>query len=347
MADIKENQIINQMKNGNLENLYYFYGADTLSAENLIQRIINNLLSPEEQTMNLKKFNGDELDMDAILDSFGAFPFLAQHLVIYINGLNVDKVAKAQMDIIRKQITNIAPTTTVLINASGEQYYKSRTKLTDKNERFKAAVGKVGLTCEFRFKTAYEIARIICSERINIAPKTAEYLAGYCLCDLLVIKSELEKLKAYTMGREITVNDINLVCIPRQEADVFSLMDNLLCKKASVFFHSLNILKNSGQESISLVSAMAMTATDIYKVKLGRDYRRTVRDIIEDFKYPPNREFVVQRIYNSCQRYPMPLIKNVVHKIGELDCLLKSVSATEQERFARIEEFACTILNTI
>ena len=75
----------------------------------MIQRIINNLLSPEEQTMNLKKFNGDELDMDAILDSFGAFPFLAQHLVIYINGLNVDKVAKAQMDIIRKQITKAEP----------------------------------------------------------------------------------------------------------------------------------------------------------------------------------------------------------------------------------------------
>lgn len=347
MAEIKENQIISQLKNGSLENLYYFYGTDTLSAENIIQKIISSLLSPEEQTMNLKKFSGDELDIDALLDSFGAFPFLAEHLVIYINGLNVEKIAKAQMDIIRKQITNIAPTTTVLINASGEQYYKSRTKLTDKNERFKTAVGKVGLTCEFRFKTAYEISRIICSERINISPKTAEYLADYCLCDLMTVKSELEKLKAYTMGREITKKDIHLVCIPRQEADVFSLMDNLLCKKAKVFFNSLNILKNSGQESISLVSAMAMTATDIYKVRLGRDSRRTVKNIAEDFKYPPNREFVVQKIYNSCQRYPMPLIKNVVHKIGELDCLLKSVSATEEERFARIEEFACTIMNTI
>lgn len=86
-------------------------------------------------------------------------------------------------------------------------------------------------------------------------------LANLVQGDTLTIANELDKLALYSMGREVTVAEVNRVCAGDRETTRFVLMDALMDGKLDVALISLKRLIDGGEN----IQGLLATITDSYR----------------------------------------------------------------------------------
>ena len=246
MALLTASALGKTIRENDIDSLYYFYGHDTAALESFTKRLVNKLCPADAQVMNFHKLDGKNLDFPMLTDACEALPFMAERVVVTINDLNIDAVTKDDLDDLKKILDSLGETTTVIIYATGVDLFKNKKYLTDKNKRFADFCEKHGTVCNFEYKRASDLGKSISTylakSGCTITKSNAEYLANLCLCDTAFISKELEKLSAYAEGREVTREDINLLCIRRIESDGYSLAINILRGNAAMVFTRLREL---------------------------------------------------------------------------------------------------------
>ncbi|MDE2669410.1 MAG: hypothetical protein OXI51_07110 [Chloroflexota bacterium] len=101
----------------------------------------------------------------------------------------------------------------------------------------------------------------------------------------LELARELEKLALYTMGRQATVDDIDVLCGGERETTVWQLVDGVLDGETAQALQALRFLLSRGESVNSLLS------------QLGAAYRplSTVLDLLEDGKGPDDIGKAIRR----------------------------------------------------
>lgn len=333
-----------RIRNEDYDNLYYFYGHDVGALESYVKKLVNKLVPKNEQVMNLHKFDGKKLDIAEFANSCEALPMFSQRVCIMINDLNMDSVPKSDGDDIRKILSNLPDTTTVVIYATGVDLYKNKRSLTDKNKRFCDFCGKHGSSCEFAYKRASELSKSIMASvkrsDCEITKYDAEYLANLCLCDSAYINQELNKLTSYAAGRTITREDIDSLCVRRVESDGYSLAVNILKGNAKMVFTRLRELADQNYEAFEILSIISFSMTDIYRAKLARASGKMSEDVSADFKYPRNREFAVKNAFSECANISAERIRKTVEILADTDLALKTRSSGNAGDMLTLEQCA-------
>lgn len=330
------------------ENLYLFYGRDTGALEPFAKKLAAKLCPPEAQMMNLHIFDAQELDMEALADAVQVLPMFAERVVVTLNGLNMENMLKNQADLLRGIVADIPETTVMIISAGGEELYKNRRSLTDKNRRFADLCAKHGAVCEFAYKSpadsAKAIAAAVSRAGAAISKRDAEYLAQLCLCETAHINMEIEKLAAYAAGREITRADIDALCVRKIESDGYALALNILRSNALFVFKRLDELKAQNYEPTQVLSIINLSLADIYRAKLARAAGMGWEQCARDFKYPKNREFAIKNAFSECANIALERIRRVQTLLSECDYRLKSVSMNAEMSALAVEQFAASAM---
>ncbi len=342
------NECAADIKAQKYERLYFFYGRDTGALEPFAKKLAVRLCPPENQVMNLHTFDAQNMDMEILADSVQVLPMFADRVVVTISGLNMDSLNKNQGDILRKIISDIPETTTVIISAGGEDLYRNRKSLTDKNKRFTDLCAKHGTVCEFAYKSSGEAAKTA-AETIKrkgsfISPKNAEYLVQLCLCETAHINSEIEKLCAYADGNEITKEDINALCVRKIESDGYTLALNILRCNSFFVFRRLDELKAQNYEPAQILSIINLSLSDIYRARLCRSQGKTWQQCAADFKYPKNREFAVKNAFSECGNISVERIRRAVTLLADTDLRMKTTSMNAEAQTLAVEQFAAAAM---
>jgi DNA polymerase III subunit delta len=87
----------------------------------------------------------------------------------------------------------------------------------------------------------------------------ADYLAKTYQSNTLAIANELDKLALYTMGREVTVDDVDLLCGGEREERIFAFVDAAMDGKVAEAMRVLDYLVNRANESYQGVLALLLT----------------------------------------------------------------------------------------
>lgn len=342
MALINSTDLGKRIRNEDYDNLYYFYGHDVGALELYVKKMINKLVPKSDQVMNLHKFDGKKLDISEFVNSCEALPMFTQRVCVVVNDLNMDSVPKSDGDDIRKALSDLPETTVVVIYATGVDLYKTKKALTDKNKRFADFCAKHGSVCEFTYKKAYELSKNIMANvsksGCTILKNDAEYLADLCLCDSAFISQELSKLTSYANGRQITREDIDLLCIRRIESDGYSLALNILKSNAKMVFTRLQELAQQNYEAFEILGIISFSMSDLYRAKLARASGKLVADIITDFNYPRNREFAVKNAYSECSNISVERIREVIDILAKTDLKLKTRSSGTTSDMLTLEQ---------
>lgn len=348
MPFIEPSECAKKIRAGNYERLYLFYGRDTGALDPFAKKLAYKLCPKDARIMNLHSFDAQELDLEALADSVQVLPMFAERVVVQLSGLNMDKLSKSQGDILRNIIADIPDTTTIIINAGGEEQYRNKRSLTDKNKRFADNCAKRGAVVEFAYKSVPETGRFIAAhlqrEGCSINRQNAEYLAQMCLCETSHIMMEIAKLASYAPGKEITRQDIDLLCIRKVESDGFSLALNILNSNAYLVFKLLDELKAQNYASTQIAAIIGMSLTDIYRARLCRSEGKSWQDCAADFGYPKNREFAIKNAFSSCSNISIEKIRKTTVMLAELELRLKTVNMNEQAKFLEVEEFAAAAM---
>lgn len=342
MGSTNVTNIGKDIKNNKPASLYYFYGHDVAAVENFANKLINKLCPQDASFMNFHKFVGKELDIAAFADSCEALPMFAERVVVAINDLRVEDLSKDDLADLKKLLSDLPETTTVIIYATGVDLYKNKRSLTDKNKSFCDFCAKHGDVCEFGYKSTGELGKSITSalskSGCTIGRREAEYLAEICLCDSANIKQEINKLSAYAQGREVTMQDIDTLCVKHIESDGYELAVNILNNNAKFVFNRVSELEQQNYDAFEIVSIIGFSMTDIYRAKLARTDGLDYRNAAEDFNYPKNREFAVKKAFQICGNISLAKIKAVMRILSDTDLALKTRSLDKKGAMLMLEQ---------
>jgi len=342
MALTNVTAITKNIKNGEAAGLYYFYGHDVAALESFTKSLIAKLCPPDASFMNFHKFEGKNFDIAAFADACETLPMFAQRVVVAINDLKMEDVSKADGDDLRRILSDLPETTTVIIYATGVDLYRNKRSLTDKNKRFCDFCAKHGDVCEFSYKKPSELGKMISAELgksgCRIGRQDAEYIAEICLCDTADIKHEVEKLSAYAAGREITREDIDALCVKHIESDGYDLAVNILSNNARFVFSRIGELAAQNYDAYEIVGIIGFSLTDIYRARLARSDGLSYQDVAADFKYPKNREFAVKKAYSSCGNISVRQIRGTLEILSKLDYRLKTGISGKDSAMLALEQ---------
>ena len=207
--------ILEDIKNHNFEHVYLFYGE-----EGYLKKQYRDTLSaawlPEDDTMNRTVFRGKGVSPGEIIDLGETLPFLSQNRVIILEETGF---FKGQCEKLPEYIAQL-PDYLYLLFVEEE---------LDKRSRMYKAVKNAGRIVEFARQNESTLMRWVLGslkkEGRKITKQDMELFLSCTGNDMYQIENELEKLIAYTAGREvISTADIEAVCSVQVANHIFDMV---------------------------------------------------------------------------------------------------------------------------
>ena len=306
--------------------VYLLYGKERFLLEQALDSLIAQIVPPAARAWAFQKFDGAALDAAALKISCDALPMLAERKCVLLTDPNLEKMAKADFDVIRELIDNPNPTTVLILSFTGLD-------LNPKTARTKgllSAIAKVGAVVEFAAKTQSELARIVRTQAeksgVTISQANIVYLISRCGDGLEVLLKELSKLLSYRTEGEITRQDIDLLTVQSLEASAFDLSRAMLRNDFNRAFSLLQELFAMRVEPLAILGALNTSFVDLYRAKTALLAEKKERDLVELFGYR-GREFRVRNALRDAPRYSIKVLRGCVLALAEADEQIKATRA--------------------
>ena len=207
--------ILEDIKNNIFHRVYLLYGSETYLRSQYRDRLVRALI-PDGDTMNFSRFEGKNTDPGEVISLADTMPFFAEHRVILLEETGF---FKNKTDRMTDYLENL-PDYLVLIFCETE---------IDKRGRAFKTLQKAGLAADFSEQKEEILVRwvlgILKKEGKKITRQDMEHFLSMTGTDMHTIRRELDKLLAYTLGREaVTRADMDAVCVEQLSDRVFDMV---------------------------------------------------------------------------------------------------------------------------
>ena len=330
MAYLNIKELDAELKKGSLRRIYYIFGGDKAGVETATRKVVKAAVGDSEE-FALTKLDGKRFDLSQLEELIGQFNMMSEYNCILINDYNCEKPredmrGKKAEDINKTlfaALKNIPDQTVVIFNVTGfdiemQWDYKAKRnviKSKDKNKKLADFADKNGAVCEMPVKTAQELSRIITNKAAArggaISLNNARELAEFCLCDELVINSELDKLLAYAAGREISAEMINELVSRRSDMTVYNLAKAVASFDAKAAFEAIDEMNITKDNRTLVFHAIFSAFTDMYRAACARKSGISPEKAAEDFGYF-GKAFVMKNAFASSSKMSVEMLRRCI-----------------------------------
>lgn len=252
-------QLLQDLKQGTYKNIYLLCGEEAY-LRNQYKKRLKDALVTEGDTMNYSYYEGKDINPRAVIDMAETLPFFADRRVILIENSGF---LKNKCEELADYMSGISETTCIIF---------AETEI-DKRGRLYKEVKKHGRVVEFGVQKEDTLMKwilgILKKEGKNITRETLQAFLTKTGSDMQIIKNELEKLIAYTDGREvITTEDVEQVCITQTTNKIFDMINAVAegkQKRALELYEDLLALKEPPMRILFLI---ARQFNQLYQLKL-------------------------------------------------------------------------------
>ena len=247
------------LKQENFKNVYLLCGEEAY-LRNQYKKKLRDALATDGDTMNYSYYEGKDINPRAVIDMAETLPFFADRRVLMIENSGFFKNKCEEL----ADYMSVIPESTNFIFVETE---------VDKRSRFYKEVKKVGRVVEFGTQKEDTLVKWILGmlkkENKNITRDTLQMFLTKTGSDMQMIKNELDKLAAYTEGRDvITAEDVEEVCVTQTTNRIFDMVNAIAegnQKKALELYEDLLSLKEPPMRILFLI---ARQFNQLYQVKL-------------------------------------------------------------------------------
>lgn len=252
-------QLLQDLKQETYKNVYLLCGEEAY-LRNQYKKRLRDALVTDGDTMNYSYYEGKDINPRAVIDMAETLPFFTDRRVLMVENSGF---FKNKCDELADYVASI-PESTCFIFVETE---------IDKRSRFYKEVKKYGRVVEFGTQKEDTLIKwilgILKKENRNITKETLQTFLVKTGSDMQMIKNELDKLVAYTEGRDvITTDDVEQVCITQTTNKIFEMINAIAegnQKKALEFYEDLLSLKEPPMRILFLI---ARQFNQLYQVKL-------------------------------------------------------------------------------
>lgn len=301
------------IKNGIRKKVYLLYGPQAYLRNRYRDSLIKILL-PENDTINLSKYEGEGVNVREIIDLAETMPFFAERRVILLE--NTGFFEGAADEALVEYMSNIPETACIIFS---EEKADARLKL------FKA-VAKNGTVAQFSDPSPEDIKKFVLrrlsKEHRPITERALEMFTDMCGNDYLRITNELDKLVAYTFGKDgIRPEDVEAVCSHQAEDKIFAMIDALFRQnidEAFSYYGELLKLQEKPQNILGLLESQLKLIHHVREMD-GEHY-----SIADMYKTLGVGEYRVKKALPLARRSSKIWIKRGLTACAEIDEATKS-----------------------
>lgn len=270
----------NAIKTGEWKRVYLFYGEEAF-LKRTYKKQVKQAIVGDEDSMNYNYFEGkDGARVQDIISIADTMPFFADKRLVIVENSGFFKGAAPEE--LCKFVGSL-PDTVVLLFIENE---------VDKRGKLYKAVASAGSAIEMGRQSENALidwsVRKLASEGRNITRADLELLLERTGNDMDNINNEINKLVAYTYGRDvITKNDIEALCTDQITGKIFELTDAVSerkQKKALALYSDLIKLK---EPPLRILFMLARQFSKLVQVKELLEKNASKAQIAEKAKVQP------------------------------------------------------------
>lgn len=209
------NRIRDDIKKRNFHNLYLLYG-DEEYLKRYYRENLKYCILEDSDDMNFSKFENKGIDLNEVQAIADTLPFFSEYRLIIIQDSGLFKSSNDFADYLEHM-----PDSTIIVFVEKE---------IDKRNKLYKYINKNGIAAEIKVKDSEEAlnwaAKRLKESGKVFTRKTMEYFLQRIDNNLYNLSNEIEKIVAYTMGREeVTIADIDAVCPAYLQNHIFQMVD--------------------------------------------------------------------------------------------------------------------------
>ena len=311
------------LKNGNLNNIYLLYGEELFLLESVLKKI-KKLFGELVQGINyiqLDETNIQELISDLETPAFG----YDKKLIIIRNSGILKKEGKkknVQLSELREKVYNFLDN-----NIEDIKEYNVIVFIEESIEKCNllSLIEKEGIVCNFEKQKLPGLIKrlkgIFNAYKVNIDETTLRYFIECCGTGMQELINEARKLIEYA-GENGTVKkeDIDKLSIKQIDSVIFDLTDNLGKKETKEAIEVLNNLIYAKEPIQKILITLYNHFKKLYLVKLALRYNK---DIKESLNLKPNQLFLVNKYKIQAGYFKEEELKTVLKEFIDLDTKYK------------------------
>ena len=322
MENKKKELISNDIKKGNIANVYLFYGEEAYKKRNYKDELKAAVTAGN--MMNYAQFDGQDIDWQEVYDAAMTMPFFANRRLIIVENSGKFKAKKTdetdnatankkskEPDILEKLLTDLPNTTCLAFFEEGAA----------KNKKVYKLVASKGVACECNADTEADIVKWLqkgfASEKKTVDASTLHLMISRIGFDYDMLRTEFDKVISYTYGKDtVDSEDILAITSENVESKIFDMLSAMCEKnidKALSKYH--NLLTN--KEHPLYILAMLRSQ---FRVMLQ------VAEMSEKGMSSPaiakamgKQIFVVNNMKRYLSYFPRTRIENILDEISEID----------------------------
>lgn len=310
-------QTLNQdIKEGTFKPVYLICGEETFLKNSYKNRMKEAIVG--DDGMNFSRFEGKGIDVNELIRLADTMPFFAERRLILVEDSGFFKSAQEALTAYLPAM----PASTCLLFVETE---------VDKRSKLYKKVKAMGYIAEMTRQNTSQLGKwagsILAKEGKKITGHTMERFLSMTGDDMENIRMELEKLIAYTLGRDvITDEDVEAICTVRVSSRIFEMVAaivNRQTKKAMDLYEDLLTLKEPPMRILFLI---ARQFNQVLQVKELMEKGMDRGTIASKLKMQP---FVVGKVMAQARQFSGEQI---------LSCVKLCVEAEEAVKTGRLSD---------
>lgn len=240
--------IDNDIKMGQLKNVYLLYGTEDYLKRQYRDKLKHALVEPDD-TMNFSAYEGKDINPNELIDLSETLPFFKEKRMILVENSGF---FKNSCDDLAEYMSQV-PESTCFVFVEEE---------VDKRSKLFKAASRAGSAVEFETPKEDMLVRWILGriqrEGKKITQSVMQLFLSKTGSDMENIDKELEKLICYTLDKtEISAADVEAICTGQTENKIFEMIDAISAKnqkKALDLYYDLLALKEAPMRILFLIA---------------------------------------------------------------------------------------------
>ena len=243
------------LRDKNPGRLYFFYGEEVFLLHHYLDQLKRKTVDELTESFNYHKLNSETFDMQSFADAVENLPMMAERTMVQVDDVDIFKLSENDRNHMTELLADIPDYCTVVFT-----YITVEFKPDKRLKKLWDAVDKNGTLVEFAQQSQKDliawITRHFAAYDKRISTDLCAYLIDLTGGMMTDLKSEIDKISAYSGAPTIVKEDIDAVTEPILDAVVFQMTDLLAAGNYGGALLKLQQLFKMQQEPIAILGAV-------------------------------------------------------------------------------------------
>ena len=301
------------------------WGREDYLREQYLLQLKKLCIPGGEDDFSYRRFDGAELDFQALADAIDAVPFLSERTLVEVRGYDTNKCREEEADTLIRVISDLPDYCTLVFVMDTAFEPDGRLKTT---KAFKKNGQLVQFTAQGESALVQWVGKHFAAHGKNIAPEDARQLIFFTGGLMNTMIPEIDKIAAYAQGDTVTRADILAVAQRIPEAVVYELTDCLANQDYDGAMRILaDLLADKSNTPIFLLAVIGQQMRRLYAARLARRAGIGTSELREMLGVP--YDFIAENLLRSARKFTGRQLEEAVRLCAQADFAMKSSGADD------------------